>query len=103
EAATQPQPVEPERQRRQPALERPEATRDGVQKQRRADGAQPLRPLVQLLAAAGADGEVEAASKKAALPAGEPAGELVGVLGSGGDRWIGEPAALGLEPPRRFQ
>ena len=51
EGASQREPVEAERQRRQPALERPEARRDDVQEQRGADRAQPLDPLIELVAA----------------------------------------------------
>ena len=74
-----------------------------VQEQRGAERAQPLGPLVQLLAAAGADGEVEAASEEAALAAGEPGGQLLGVLGRRGDSRVGQQPALALEPARRLE
>src|SRR5439155_5362873 len=68
-----------------------------------AERPHPLAALLQFLLRVGAHREVEAAAKEAALAAGQPCGELVGVLGCRGDGRIRELAAVALEPPRRFE
>ncbi len=69
-----------------------------------AECAQPLGGLGQLRARSHRlDGEVEPGAEEAALAAHEPVGEVVGVLGRGGDRKVVEAAALGLEPPGRLE
>ena len=74
-----------------------------MQEQRGAERPQPLRALVQLLAAAGTHRQVEAASEEAALAASEPGGQLLGVLGGRGDERVGQQAALAFEPAGRLE
>ena len=103
EGAAQAEPVEPERQGGEPAIERAEAGGHRVQEQRGAEGADAFGPFLQLLFVVCAHRQVEAAAKEAALATRQPRGELVGILGGGGHGRIGELAAIALEPARRLE
>ncbi len=74
-----------------------------MKEQRGADRAQPLCAFLEFVAAACADREVEAAAEELALAARQPCREILGVFGRCGHGRIGQTAALGLEPPRRFK
>jgi len=59
--------------------------------------------VCELVFCVGADREVDAGPVEAALPAGEPGGEVFGVVGGGGDAEVTEAAALGFEAARGFE
>ena len=103
EGAAQAQPVEAERQRREPALERPEGGGGAAEQLRGAERLHAFACVCELVFAVGADREVDAGPVEAALAAREPGGEVLGVVGGGGDAEVAEAAALRFEPAGGFE
>ena len=103
EGAAQAQPIEAERQRREPALERPKGGRGAAQELRGAEGLDAFGCAFELVLCVGADREVEAGAVEAALPARESGREVFGVVGGGGDAEVAEAAAFELEAAGRLE
>jgi hypothetical protein len=68
-----------------------------VQQHRGTERLDALGALLQLVAAPAGHAEIEARSKQPALASCQRARQLVGVLGGGGEGWVGEAAAIRVE------